>query len=214
MWRWMVLGATALALLVLPSAASAKQVNKILVVDSKGRSIDLGGGWPLYLQIRPTNAAPAAAPSGSYLLLFPVMERGVPMQPGRYFTDSHVACWSWALSTEGCVTVEQLPPSWERTRTLVPFALAPTTLRALSHGGRSYTVPSNGTVAIELALTRPRLARPTQRSACAWQLRAQWQGPTASTRPTSLCLRTRGVSTGRLLYPLSPAVVQMLHLVS
>ena len=95
---------------------SAKQVNKILVVDSKGHSIDLGGGWPLYLQIRPTNATPAAAPSGSYLLLFPVMERGVPMQPGRYFTDSRVACWSWALSTEGCVTVEQLPPSWERTR--------------------------------------------------------------------------------------------------
>jgi hypothetical protein len=214
MWRWVVFGVTALLLLALPSAASAKQVNRIFVVDSTGRSIDLGGGWPLYSQLRPTGAAPAAAPGGSYLLLFPLMERGVPMQPGRYFTDSHVVCWSWALSVEGCVTVEQLPPSWALTRTLAPFAREPTTLRALSHGAGSYTVPSNGTVGIELALSRPSLSRRAPRAACAWRLHAQWQGPAALDRPRSLCLRTRGISSGRVLYPLSRAVVQMLHLVS
>jgi hypothetical protein len=214
MSRLVVLGATALVLLALPSAASAKQVNKILVVDSNGRSIDLGGGWPLYLQMRPMDAATAPAPSGSYLLLFPLMERGVPMQPGRYFTGSHVACWSWTLGSEGCVTVVQLPPSWVRTKTLAPLDDEPTTLSALSHGKGGYTVPSNGTVAIELALLRKPLARRAPRSACAWQLRAEWQGPAASVRPTSLCLRTGGISAGRTLYPLSRTVIQMLHGVS
>ena len=98
------------------------------------------------VKIKATSAAPVGAPNGSYLLLYPLMERGVPMEPGRYFTGSNVACWSWSLSAEGCMTVERLPPSWARTRTLAPFVVEPTTLRTLSHGGGSYTVPSNATV--------------------------------------------------------------------
>jgi hypothetical protein len=213
-WRWLVLGATALVLLVVPSAASAKQVTKILVVDSNGRSIDLGGGWSLYQQLRPIGAASPVPADGSYLLLYPVMERGIPMEPGRYFIASDIACWSWTLSMEGCASVG-VPTLTARTRALAPFTLAPTTLRTLSHAGRRYTVPSNGTVAIELALLRTKLARhlPGARG-CRWRLQARWQGPAASLRPTSLCLRIRGISAGRLLYPLTPGVLQMLRLVS
>jgi len=60
--RWLAIGVT--AVLVLPSAASAKQVTKILVVGANGRSVDLGSGWSLYEQLRPQNGAPAEARLG------------------------------------------------------------------------------------------------------------------------------------------------------
>jgi len=168
----------------------------------------------LYGTIRPTDAALTAAPGGSYLLLYPLMETGVPMEPARYYTASEVACWSWSLGTDGCVAVGELPQTWTRTRVLTPFAVQPTTLRALSHARSPYTVPSNGSVALELALLRTHRARPASRRACSWRLDAQWQGPEAAARPKSLCLQARGVSAGGLLFPLSPNVTQMLHWVS
>jgi hypothetical protein len=214
MWRWLAVGATALIVLVLPAAASGKDVAKILVVGANGRSVNLGSGWALYSQLRPDSTAEAAAPSGSYLLLYPVMETALPMEPGRYFPAAQVACWSWTLSLEGCVTVGRLPATWDRTRGLAPFALDPTTLRTLSHNGQPYTVPSNGTVAIELALSRTRLARAAPRAPCGWELQATWQGPDASVRPTTLCVRKRGISTDRRLYPLTPLVARWLRVVS
>jgi hypothetical protein len=70
-WRWAAVLAAAAALVLFPSAASAKQVTKVLVVGANGRSVSLGGGWSLYQQLRPPDAAPAAIPSGPYLLFYP-----------------------------------------------------------------------------------------------------------------------------------------------
>ena len=46
------------AVLLLPTAASAKEVTKIIVVGANGRSVNLGSGWSLYNQIRRTRRTP------------------------------------------------------------------------------------------------------------------------------------------------------------
>jgi hypothetical protein len=209
-WRWIAVVVGAAALVLFPSAASAKQVTKFLVVGANGRSVSLGSGWSLYQQLRPPNAAPAAIPSGPYLLFYPLMENGVPMEPARYYPDAQVACWSWSLALSGCSAVQQLPVTWSRTGVLTSFTAEPTTLKSLSHGVASYTVPSNGSVAIELALRRTSLARRVPPSGCLWRLTARWQGPASATRPRSLCLRAKSLSARGRLYPISPAIMTML----
>jgi hypothetical protein len=207
------LAVVVLAVLLLPSAAWAKQVTKILVVGANGRAVNVGGGWSLYAQIRPPNGAPVTAPGGPYLLVYPLMETGLPMEPARYYPDSRIGCWSWTLGLDDCVASGQLPASWSGTGSLTSFAAEPTTLKGLSHHGAPYTVPSNASVAVELALLRSRLARPAPASPCRWRLHAAWQGPAAAGRPRALCLRARGISARGQLYPLPSRVARMLHVV-
>jgi hypothetical protein len=204
----------ALVSMFLPAAASAKEVTKVLVVGANGRTVDLGSGWSVLADLRPEGATPAAQPSGKYFLVYPLMEQGVPMQPGRYYPGAGVACWSWGRDVGDCFAVARLPETWPRTRRLTSFASEQTGLRSLRHEGARYTVRSNDSVAIELALSRTHAARRVPASACAWWLHARWKGPQAATRPTSLCLRSNGVSAGGRLYPIPRGVVAMLHIVS
>src|ERR1700751_1550497 len=95
-WRlspWLVLAA--LVVVLLPAAASAKDVTDVLVVGANGRAVNLGGGWAVYNDLRPQGASAAPRPSGTYLLLYPLMEEGLPMEPGRYYLSARAACWSW-----------------------------------------------------------------------------------------------------------------------
>ena len=209
-WRWVAVVVVAAPLVLFPSAASAKQVTKFLVVGANGRSVSLGSGWSLYQQLHPADAAPAATPSGPYLLFYPLMENGVPMEPARYYPNAQVACWSWSLALSECSMVQQLPATWSRTGVLTSFTAEPTTLKSLSHGVTSYTVPSNGSVAIELALRRTSLARRVPPSGCLWRLTATWQGPASATRPRSLCVRAKGIWARGRLYPISPAIMTIL----
>jgi hypothetical protein len=139
------------------------------------------------------------------------MEQGLPMQPGRYFPAAQVACWSWTLDESNCMSVERLPEAWSATSALTSFAVRPTRLACLTHGRMTYTVPSNVTVAVELAFLRTADVRPAPHARCAWKLRATWRGPAASARPKTLCLRLTGVSAAGQLYPLSRAVARMLR---
>jgi hypothetical protein len=116
----------------------------------------------------------------------------------------------WSLALSGCSAIQQLPATWSQTGVLTSFTAEPTTLKSLSHGVASYTVPSNGSVAIELALRRTSLARRVPPSGCLWRLTATWQGPASATRPRTLCLRAKGLSARGRLYPISPAIMTML----
>ena len=55
---WRKLAMVIVAVLLLPTAASAKEVTKIIVVGANGRSVNLGSGWSLYNQIRRTRRTP------------------------------------------------------------------------------------------------------------------------------------------------------------
>jgi hypothetical protein len=211
--RWLIVAA--LVVMVFPTAASAKEITRILVVGANGRSVNLGSGWSLLDDFRPEQAAPAVSqPRGTYLLLYPLMEAGLPMEPGRFYPTAGVACWSWSPQTSDCFRVAHLPRTWGQTRALTWFAAEQTRLRSLTWRGSHYTVPSNYSVAIELALLRTQAARHAPASPCRWRLRAQWQGPGAAREPKSLCLRDHGVSTSGHLYPMPRGVATMLHEVS
>ncbi|MFL5960309.1 MAG: hypothetical protein ACJ75G_08615 [Gaiellaceae bacterium] len=211
-WRW--LPVAALVVLLLPAAASAKGVTEVLVVGANGRTVNLGGGWPLYEDLRPQGTF-VQQPTGTYLLLYPLMEAGLPMEPGRYYPSARVACWSWsAKDVSDCFAVARLPDTWTRTSRLTAFASEQPRLRSLRWEDMHYTVPSNTSVAVELALARTHAARAAPASPCGWRLHARWQGPAAATRPTSLCLRRKGLSAGGRLYPMPRGVAAMLHAVS
>ena len=210
--RWLL--AVALALLLFPAAASAKDITKMLVVGANGRSVDLGSGWSVYDDFRPERAGSVSQPRGSYVLLYPLMEEGLPMEPGRFYPAAGVACWSWSLRASDCFRIARLPKTWGQARGLTWFAAEQTRLRSLTWKGSHYPVPSNYSVAIELALLRTRAALPAPALPCGWRMHAQWQGPGAASRPTSLCLRGNGVSTGGRLYPIPRGVAKMLHSVS
>lgn len=208
-WRCMVVALA--AALLLPASGSAKQVTAVLAVGADGRSVDVGGGWPLLNEMRPVNRSVAAPSGGSYLLLYPLMEGALPMQPGRFYPAAATACWSWTLALEGCLGLGALSAPWDRISGLTMFSDEPTTLKTLSHAGGRYEIPSNGSVAIELALLRAPLSRPAPQARCRWRLDARWQGPVAASRPRSLCLRAQGVSAGGRLYPLSREVTRWFH---
>ncbi len=210
---WRCLLAALAAALLLPASGSAKQVTALLAVGADGRSVNVGGGWPLLNEMRPLDAAAATRPDGSYLLLYPLMEGALPMQPGRYYPASATACWSWSLLLEGCLGVAPLSAPWPGIGDLTLFSSEPTTLQTLSHADARYTIPSNASVAIELALLRSPLARPASHARCAWRLDAKWQGPAAAARPRSLCLRAKGISASGRLYPLSRYITQWLRTV-
>jgi hypothetical protein len=204
----------ALVLMLLPAAASAKEVTQVLVVGANGRTVNLGHGWSVLADLRPEQAAPASQPSGAYFRLYPLMEQGLPMQPGRYYPGAGVACWSWGRDAGDCFAIARLPDTWPRTSRLTSFASEQTGLQSLRHQGARYTVPSNDSVAIELALLRTHASRRAPASACGWRLQARWRGPVAAGRPASLCLRRNGVSARGRLYPMPRGVVTMLHVVS
>ena len=212
-WRWVLVAA--LVTMLLPAAASAKGVTQVLVVGANGRTVYLGGGWSLYGDLRPQQNTSVAQPNGRYVLLYPLMEKGLPMEPGRYYPSAHVACWAWSpKDLSDCSAVARLPSTWTRTRGLTTFVSEQTTLRSLGWQDMHYTVPSNYSVAIELALLRTHGTRPAPTVPCRWRLHAQWQGPAAASRPSSLCLRRNGVSAGGRLYPMPRGVAAMLHAVT
>lgn len=214
MTKWWLVLAT-LVVMLFPAAASAKDITKILVVGANGHSVNLGSGWSVLDDFRPEQAAASVSqPKGTYLLLYPLMEQGLPMEPGRFYPTAGVSCWSWSPGASDCFRIARLPKTWGQTRGLTWFAAEQTRLRSLTWKGSHYTVPSNYSVAIELALLRTDAVHPAPASPCRWRIRAQWQGPGKAREPTSLCLRGNGVSTNGRLYPMPRSVAAMLHTVS
>jgi hypothetical protein len=197
-----VLALTVAAALLAAPSADAKTLTKVVAVGAGGAYVELRGlGWES-LQTTPSDTAP----SGGFVLLYPLMERSVPARPARFFQDSGVACFSWnrtVLGTCGRLSDEVAT----RLAGLPVLAGEPTVLRSLIVGQRPGIVESNGAIAIELAFNRPQLSRRApKRPANCLQLRATWIGPQASTRPTRF--RSCGVgiwSRGRL-YPAAPLV--------
>jgi hypothetical protein len=188
--------AVAAALLAVPTA-DAKTLTKVVAVGAGGAYVELRGvGWAS-LQTSPVDSAP----SGGFVLLYPVMEHGVPAQPGRFFPGSGVACFSWdrtVLGTCGRLGGELA----KRLAGLPTLASEPTVLRSLVVGRTPGRVDSNGAVAIELAFNRPQLSRPAaSRPANCLTLRATWVGPKASTRPTRFRSCKRGLWSDGRIYP-------------
>jgi hypothetical protein len=188
------------ASLVAGSAASAKSLQKVVAVGAGGASLELTG-----LDENGLYGSPArTAPTGRFVLLYPLMEEDVPAQPGRYYPDLKVACYSWNRHVPGsCYEAKALAGTG--LADLPTLTKPPALLTRLVIRGLKMPIPSNGVVAVELAFNRPTLAQPSARRprGCT-AARARWSGPQAAARPSRFWTCSTGVwSTGKL-YPTGP----------
>jgi len=189
--------AVAAALLAVPSAA-AKTLTKVVAVGAGGAYVELRVDWSAL-----RTSAVDVAPSGDYLLLYPLMERSVPAQPGRFYPSSGVACFSWDRTVLG--TCGRLADGVAaRLGGLPALRGEPTVLRSLVVGRTPARLRSGGAVAIELAFNRPQLSRraPKRPTNCV-AFRATWVGPNAATRPTRFWSCVGGLWAGGRIYPVA-----------
>src|SRR5215218_2772692 len=191
--------AIATAFVAVPSAG-AKTLTKVVAVGAGGAYVELRGLDWSSLQ----TSATETVPSGGFVLLYPLMERGMPAQPGRFFPASGVACFSWDRTVLGTCgrLADELAARFSGLPTL---SSEPTVLKRLVFGGTAAAIRSNGAVAIELAFNRPQLSRPMpKRPANCVVLRAAWVGPEASTRPTKFRSCQGGLWSRGRLYQVVP----------
>jgi hypothetical protein len=193
--------ALGIACLVAVPAASAKQLTKVVAVGAGGSTVLEGLTWNA---LRPSVWQPdhAAPPTGTFVLIYPVMERDLPAQPGRYYPAAHTVCYSWDRAVAG----ECFPatPKLESALTgLGPLAAPPAILTRLVVSGRLGSVQTNAGVAIELAFNRPDAARPMAKRPkrnCS-EIRARWTGPESAHRPSRFWACTKGLWAAGKLYP-------------
>jgi hypothetical protein len=193
----------------LVSAASAKEFTKLVVVGAQGKYVELTGP-----ELAPWNAVgpnEQVAPTGSYLLLYPLMEKALPMRPGRYFPDQGIACFSWAraeLGECGHVT-DDVAIRLGAARALPRFATEPTILSRFVLNGTSHTITSNGAVALELAFNTWRRAVPAPKPKFCTAATVAWTGPAAASRATSFCVAASGIWSAGRLYRMPGVILWM-----
>jgi hypothetical protein len=199
--RWLLLVVSLIAALAAASVAEAKQFTKLVAVGDHGRSVAFQGQ-----QFAPWNLAPSridVLPTGHFILLYPMFDRAVVGEPGRYYPEQRIACFSWNRAVVGDCSAATAETAAQLDTAGVPqFTREPTILSRLWVLGRERHLDSNGAVAIELAFNRWRLAlRRPRRPADCYPVRATWSGPAAATRPSRFCLAIRGVWWRGRLYP-------------
>jgi len=206
--RWAVAVAAAASLVVVP-AASAKSLEKVVAVGAGGASLELGG-----LDWNGLYGLPARlAPKGRFVLVYPLMEQGIPAEPGRYYSDLHVACFSWNRHVSGsCYSAQALVatrladlPTLTRPPALLKMLVIRGQRKPARSIGERKPIRSNGAVAIELAFNRPDLAQPSAvRPAGCWAARAKWSGPNATDRPSRFWTCATGIWSAGKFYPTGP----------
>jgi hypothetical protein len=185
------------AALIATPTASAKILTKVVGIGAGGASVELTGlDWGA---LRMGNLD--APPSGRFVLVYPLMERGVPAQPGRFYPETGAACFSWNRAAVGeCWRVSAELAT--RLSVLPAIVGEPTILSTLRFSGRPGLLTSNGAVAIELAFGRSGIARPLRkRPLGCWPARASWTGPDAPLRPDRFWACRSGIWTAGKLYP-------------
>jgi len=196
--RWALATITAAALLAVP-AASAKTLTKVVALGAGGMAVELHGlGWDAL------QTTSGAAPAGGYVLVYPLMERGIPARPGRFYPVTGTACFSWDRSALGtCGSISD-----DVARAVADLPLldgAPTILDGLTVAGRAGRINSNGAVAIELAFARTRAAKAmAKRPSNCLAFAARWTGSEAALRPKRFWSCSAGLWAAGKLYPVGP----------
>ena len=194
--------------LTLPSSAAAKDFRTIALVGARGDSLSLPARDAVIERLfdSGTYASRRVRPRGGYVLLYLLGRDEFPGIPGRYYPAVRAACFGWReievrrdCRRVNRTLVRLLRPAAALSR----FRTAPTVVR-LFHGRRD--LAANVAVGVELALGRSLRARPAARPSSCVELRARWRGPSARSRPRSLCLARAGVWARGRLYPLGPGV--------
>ena len=196
--RWSLAAIVAVTLALVP-AASAKELTKVVGIGAGDVSVELRGfDWKALYTV-----PMRLSPDGAYVLVYPLMERNVAAQPGRFYPQDHVVCFSWDRAALGACyqASERLEAGLAGVPTMEG---APTILKSLKFAGRTKSVNTNGAVAVELAFNRPSAARDAKRPKVCVSMQATWAGAQASARPVRFCSSAKGLWSARKLYPTGP----------
>jgi hypothetical protein len=180
-----------LVALVCVPAAAAKQITAIVVIGPSGQQ-HVKLLTPLVTALQDFGVAPKRArPSGRYLLVYPLMENGIPMRPDRWYPSVGVLCSGWRTGVEaGCTSASQLRVWLAKGTATGLFEGALTHLSTLTREGTRLLPYGNEAVAIEMALDQVgRKATPPDHCV---SFAARWTGPKASIQPTSFCVSPAG----------------------
>ena len=192
--------------LVLVGVASAKEGKAVVVLGPSGRPL-VEPYAPFAQVVR--NIEPASRPPAeAYVLVYPLMERGIPMRPGRWYPRSATLCSGWRTGVEaGCTTAPRLRGLLGTGVWTGVFRGEPTRLVSLRREGRPLLAYGNEAIAIEMALNQAG-REASAPSKCA-AFTGRWAGRRARARPTSFCVAANGgIYAEGKLYPLVATAAQ------
>jgi hypothetical protein len=185
---------------VVPAASAGGSFERVVGVGSNGRSavitFQAGSADEVFA------GKPTAVPTGRYVRIYPFVG-DLPAIPGRFYPSARVVCLYWHEPASGCSTLgadarEVLAPLTRLAR----FGEAPTVVVAVSRRGRLLPyADGNVFAALELALERPAIRRPTS-PPNGITLAIRWQGPQAGSMPRELTLTPIGAYGAGRLHPL------------
>lgn len=196
-----------------PIAATAKGCQRIVLISSDGRSVEIGADESVIDKALSERGAVRRIRSG-YLRLFFVGPGDFPANPGRYYPEQGCVAHDWPTSETSCrrvapVVVRLLRPA----HTLSTFRARPTVLAQITYHGTSPGMLKTAAPlknSVELALDRTGRQAPEPRRCFAFT--GTWRGPAAAARPRRFSLCPNGVHAAHRLYPLRHGVWEWFQL--
>lgn len=213
--------AVVVALTVAPGAA-AKELTNVIVVGAGGRSVVVAPAKSLAMAFdwlgQP--APSKQATTGPFLLVYPLMEAGLPARPGRLYVRTQMFCAEWNTSARpsasDCwgLTKEQarrlaaprLVPLQFPLPRLLALRRGSTRLKGIGATGPGSNAFGNWLIGVELAFDRGANALRTHRPADCVDVRAVWTG---RGRPDAFCVARAGAWVDGDLYPYPLGVAEV-----
>jgi hypothetical protein len=175
--------------LVCAPAAAAKEGKAVVVIGPNGRA--LVEPFAPFTSVLGQFDIKGAVPTGPYVLVYPLMERGIPMRPGRWYPSAGVLCSGWRTGVEaGCTKAPHLRGWLGRGVATGVFRGEPTRLTSLVRQRIQLPAYSNEATAIEMSLNQVGRTTATPRDCVSFA--GRWTGPRASMRPKSFCISSAG----------------------
>jgi hypothetical protein len=178
--------------LVCVPAAASKDGTAVLVIGPNGKAlVEPFAPFTYVFENFDLVAKSLAPPTAPYVLVYPVMQEGIPMRPGRRYPRAGVLCSGWRTGIEaGCTTVPKLRNWFGSGLRTGLFRGVPTQLASLTRGGTRLLRYGNQATAIEMSLNQIGRAAPTPGGCVSFS--ARWTGPRASMQPTLFCVSPGG----------------------
>jgi hypothetical protein len=199
--------------LILVSSASAKNINRAVLVGADGEWVRVVGSQSTFSDLaRDPQAKPQRA-HGGFVRMYFVGPGDFPANRARYYPGQRCIALDWPTYGRSCRAVNaKLLPQFARSHAWSRFRTAPTSLVRLR-----YVTPTVSTSAlagltgsVEMALLRPGVAS-SKPSTC-YDLRASWSGSAATVRPTRVALCRGSVFASGSRYVLDRGVWQWFRL--
>lgn len=188
------------ALLVVAGPASAKTLDRAVLVGADGSSIRIAGPAGHFENLARDPRSTSRGVRGGFVRLYFVGRNDFPANRARYYPGHQCIALDWPTYERSCLAVRpELAARFRRAHALRRFTERPTVLARLTYlsRGRATAGLAGLTGSIELAVGRTGESA-SQPSRC-YALTGSLRGPAAGERPKQLFLCRSGVwANGRL----------------